>query len=283
MSTRPDRARVLGRRHHRGRRDRARAPAPLQRRRRGCERRARRHVDAESSAGDVSLSLRSTRPARRRRLAAPATSSSCCPTRPTGSTRARRPATSTTATVRTDPSSPRSIRARSSAGDIRIEARRRPTARSRPSARSAPARARRRPRAPARRGVPVAQRVAQLGQRDHLHVAAARGLVGGHEVDLGRRLRSGWSIPISVAMIAVVPGCACLRVVEHPAGREHVHALGRDVAGGDVLHDRRRAAALRVDQEVGARVRGAHLGDVARADPGVDVALAVPHVHRAAR
>ena len=48
-----------------------------------------------------------------------------------------------------------------------------------------------------------------------------------------------------------------------------------------VLHDRRRAAALRVDEEVGARVRGAHLLDVARADAGVDVALAVPDVQRA--
>ena len=33
----------------------------------------------------------------------------------------------------------------------------------------------------------VAQRVAQLRQRDHLHVLAARRLVGGDEVDVGRR------------------------------------------------------------------------------------------------
>ena len=58
---------------------------------------------------------------------------------------------------------------------------------------------------------------------------------------------------------------------------------GVDVAGGDVLHHRGRAAALGVDEEVGAGMRGAHRRDVARADAGVDVALAVPHVHRAAR
>jgi hypothetical protein len=38
-----------------------------------------------------------------------------------------------------------------------------------------------------------------------------------------------------------------------------------------------------VDEEVGARMRGAHVRDVARPDAGMDVALAVPHVHRAAR
>ena len=34
----------------------------------------------------------------------------------------------------------------------------------------------------------VAQRVAELGQRDHLHEPAVRGLVGGDELDVGRRL-----------------------------------------------------------------------------------------------
>ena len=58
-----------------------------------------------------------------------------------------------------------------------------------------------------------------------------------------------------------------------------MHALGDDVAGGDVLHHARRAAALGVDQEVRARVRGARGFDVGRADAGVDVALAVPDVH----
>jgi hypothetical protein len=37
-----------------------------------------------------------------------------------------------------------------------------------------------------------------------------------------------------------------------------------------------------VDEEVRARVLAAHARDVRRADARVDVALAVPHVHRAA-
>ena len=52
-----------------------------------------------------------------------------------------------------------------------------------------------------------------------------------------------------------------------------------DVAGRHVLHHAGRAAALRVDQELGVRVRGARRGDVRGPDPGVDVALAVPDVH----
>ena len=58
--------------------------------------------------------------------------------------------------------------------------------------------------------------------------------------------------------------------------------VGVDVTGGDVLHHAGRAAALGVDQEVGAGVRGAHRRDVGRADPGVDVALAVPDVQSTA-
>jgi len=61
-----------------------------------------------------------------------------------------------------------------------------------------------------------------------------------------------------------------------------VHALGVDVAGGDVLHHARGAAALGVDQEVGAGVRRARRGDVVGTYPGVHVALAVPHVHATA-
>ena len=53
---------------------------------------------------------------------------------------------------------------------------------------------------------------------------------------------------------------------------------GIDVAGGDVLHRLGRAAALGVDQELGVGVLGARAGDVVGADPGVDVALAVPDV-----
>ena len=61
-----------------------------------------------------------------------------------------------------------------------------------------------------------------------------------------------------------------------------MHALGVDVAGGDVLHRLGRAAALGVDQELGLGMLGAGLGDVVRADAGVDVALAVPDVEAVA-
>ena len=68
--------------------------------------------------------------------------------------------------------------------------------------------------------------------------------------------------------------------VEHAPRGEHVRALGVDVAGGHVLHDLRRAAALGMDHELGAGVLGAHGGDVGRADARVDVALAVPDCMR---
>ena len=71
-------------------------------------------------------------------------------------------------------------------------------------------------------------------------------------------------------------------VLQHPRGREHVDALGVDVAGGDVLHRLGRAAALGVDQELGLGVLGPGAGDVVGADPGVDVALAVPDVEAGA-
>ena len=117
--------------------------------------------------------------------------------------------------------------------------------------------------------VQVAQRVAQLRQRDHLHVAAGRGLVGGDEVHVRRRLahrvehaRSRSRRSTSCRAVAASrrprrsrpsrPSRACAR-------------LGVDVAGGDVLHDRGHAAALGVDQEVRAGMRGAHVGDVLRA------------------
>ena len=69
------------------------------------------------------------------------------------------------------------------------------------------------------------------------------------------------------------------RVLEHAAGGEHVGVLGVDVARGHVLHDRGRAAALGVDQELGARVGLTHVGDVAGPDARVHVALAGPDVH----
>ncbi len=128
----------------------------------------------------------------------------------------------------------------------------------------------------------VAQGVTQLRQRDHLHVAAARRLVGGHEVHVGARLAQRVQHPRLGRDDRRRAGRGARGVAHHPARREHVHALGADVAGGHVLHHRGRAAALGVDQEVGARVGVAHRGDVARADAGVDVALAVPDAHLAA-
>ena len=56
-------------------------------------------------------------------------------------------------------------------------------------------------------------------------------------------------------------------------------ALVRHVPGRHVLHHARRAAALGVHQQLGSGVAGAGGFEVRRADPGVHVALAVPHVH----
>ena len=89
------------------------------------------------------------------------------------------------------------------------------------------------------------------------------------------------ALGVLVAVLAGVHAALGLaRIFEHAAGGEHVHALAGHVAGGDVLHHARRAAALGVDQEVGVGVRGARGFDVGGADAGVHVALAVPHVHR---
>ena len=120
---------------------------------------------------------------------------------------------------------------------------------------------------------PVAQRVAQLGQRDHLHVAAARASLAAMKSTSGRAIWSGCSMPVSVATIAVGPGRRAARSRASRRSRACARPR-RHVAGRDVLHDRRRAAALGMDQEVGARCARA-LRDVARPDPGVYVALAV--------
>ncbi len=125
------------------------------------------------------------------------------------------------------------------------------------------------------------QAVAQLRQRDHLHVLAE-----GHPVGLdqiGPRSRLLQRVEHSVlggddeAAVRVL-----FDVLQHPRGGEHVDALGIDVAGGDVLHRLGGAAALGVDQELGLGVLGPGLGDVAGADAGVDVALAVPDVEAGA-
>src|ERR1700734_4069877 len=74
-----------------------------------------------------------------------------------------------------------------------------------------------------------------------------------------------------------------LGVLQHAARGQHVHALCRDIARRDVLHDAGGTAALWVNQEVSSRVRSARGGDVRRADTRVHVALAVPHVHTPAQ
>ena len=59
--------------------------------------------------------------------------------------------------------------------------------------------------------VAVAQGVAQLRQRDHLHVAAARRSLAAMKSTSGAAMRSGCSIPVSVATIAVAAGRGALR------------------------------------------------------------------------
>ena len=103
----------------------------------------------------------------------------------------------------------------------------------------------------------------------------------------GAAIRSGWSIPISVAtttsrgLSAAPPATRSSdsAYLSIPPVESMCTPSDDDVARGDVLHDARRAAALGVDQEVRSWMRGACGLDVGRADAGVHVALAVPHVH----
>ena len=83
-------------------------------------------------------------------------------------------------------------------------------------------------------------------QRDHLHEDAAGLVVGRDELDVGR----GHAQLVQHAGLGrhdrrAAGARAAARVVEHPAGGEHVHALGVDVAGGDVLHDRASSSRTR--------------------------------------
>ena len=97
----------------------------------------------------------------------------------------------------------------------------------------------------------------------------------------GFSFSSGWSIPVSVATMNSSAGE--LRANSSmPAGGEHVRVVGVHVARRHVLHHLGGAAALGMDQELGAGVLGPHVGDVRRPDSGVHVALAVPHLHPAA-
>ena len=120
---RAGRAGVLGGRHHRARRQPPElrlAPAPAT----STRRRAADDVNADSSAGDVSLSLRTPARPRRRRSSAGDVELVLPDATYRVDASQRRPATSTTArSAPTRPGSPRVASARSSAGDVRIEAR----------------------------------------------------------------------------------------------------------------------------------------------------------------
>ena len=123
----------------------------------------------------------------------------------------------------------------------------------------------------------LAQRVAQLGQRDHLHVLAAGLGVGGDELhvrrghaqrvehpDLGRDDRlAAWPRRPPAAGAAARPAA---RMRASRRSRACARPPRSMSPGGDVLHHARRAAALGVDQEVRARVGGARGLDVGGAD-----------------
>src|SRR6266542_4067068 len=117
--------------------------------------------------------------------------------------------------------------------------------------------------------LPVAQRVAQLLERDHLHVLADRPLRDGLE-PLARGL---------LAQPVQDPGLSGdeeallgrgLGEAHHPLGRENVRAV---VAEGHALA---RAPALGMHEQLGVRRLGLPALDVLRADPCVHVALAQP-------
>ena len=134
----------------------------------------------------------------------------------------------------------------------------------------------------------LGQRVPQLGERDHLHVAAGGLGVGGDEAHLrgghlqrvehphlGRhdRLADGRAVSLPLAAFGR------LGVLEHASRGEDVDPLPGHVPGRHVLHHAGRAAALRVHQQLCPRVVGAGRFEVRGPDPRVDVALAVPYVH----
>ncbi len=148
----------------------------------------------------------------------------------------------------------------------------------RPCARSGPGRARRCAGSTETTGPPSRSASRSLGSVIIFMNWQTAARLAGTNVLSGFSCSSGCSMPVSVATMKVSASDS-RAWVEHAAGGEHVGVLGVHVAGGHVLHDRRRAAALGVDQELGARVGRAHVGDVGGPDAGVHVALAGPHVH----
>ncbi len=115
----------------------------------------------------------------------------------------------------------------------------------------------------------VAQRIAQLLERDHLHVAADGVLADGLE----DRVRCGLAQAVQDARLgrdAQPRRVGLAGVSDHALGRQDV---------GPVVGERHRlagAAALGVDQQVGGRVLGRHPVDVLGPDARMDVALAHP-------
>src|SRR6266511_658821 len=124
--------------------------------------------------------------------------------------------------------------------------------------------------------LPVAERVAQLLERDHLHVLADRPLRDGLEA-LSRRLLVQ---PVENPGLGRYEEAVLVRAlgeVDHPLGRENVRAL---VAEGHALAG---AAALGVDEQLGVRRLTLPALDVRRADAGVNVALPHPDIQLAPR
>src|SRR5882672_11489577 len=121
----------------------------------------------------------------------------------------------------------------------------------------------------------------QFFERDLLHVPADRALAGRVEAALRRFLRQ----PVHDTELGrddKAAGRVLLRVLDHAFGAEDVRAVGIYVAVRLEIHALAGAAAFRVDQQVRVAMLAASAVDVDGPDAGVDVTLALPHVHRAA-
>src|SRR5687767_4696866 len=66
------------------------------------------------------------------------------------------------------------------------------------------------------------------------------------------------------------------RTADHSFGRENLHSIRRNRAGGHRFHDAGRAAAFRVDQQLGTRMIGTLSGETQGGDTGVYVTLTQP-------
>ena len=88
-------------------------------------------------------------------------------------------------------------------------------------------------------------------------------------------LRNWCSMPISVATSAV-PARHRARGIDHAAGGQDARSAGRQVTLAGQPDRRRRAAALRVHEQLGVRMRRYLAADIDRADAGVHVTFAEP-------